>query len=297
MMLLCSLCIIPSLNGPLANSIQESPLHSMANRKRKAEEDGDGDESMSAGNSPRESQRVLARPTKKVRPTEVTGRSLTLPRLLETLDTHQLRSVLERICERHPDIGHEVVTGAPRPTPSAVLDVLLGYQAKFQESIPYGESSPEYTYYRVKDALIEMVDAIADFTTQFLPPVETQPVKSLQFLDGATKIIHDLPDWEPQGYRYHKENAYEEISKAWALVINEAGKRASGFNLHSGGWDQTLARHNEQSGGRLPAAINAMTSSVGWMASSHDADASEQNSILDQLISGTFGPAVRVGPW
>lgn len=269
----------------------------MANRKRKAEEDGDGDESMSTGNSPRESQRILARPSKKVRPTEVSGRTLTLPRLLETLDTQQLRSVLERICERHSDIGHEVVTGAPRPTPSAVLDVLLGYQAKFQEAIPYGESSPEYTYYRVKDALVDLVDAIAEFTPQFLPPVETQPVKSLQFLDGATNIIHDLPDWEPQGYRYHKENAYEEISKAWALVINEAGKRASSFNLHSGGWDQVLARHSEQSGGRLPAAISAMSNSVGWMAPSQDSDASEQSSILNQLISGSFGPAVRVGPW
>lgn len=273
-----------------------SPFQNMTNRKRKADEDGDGDESMSPLSSPAASSRVLSRPSKKVRSTEVTGRPLALSRLLETLDTDQLRSALERICDSHPDIAHEVVTGAPRPTPTAALDVLLGYQEKFKAAVPYGQSSPEYTYYRIKEQLVALVDAISDFTPQFLPPIESQPTKSLQFLDGATKIVHELPDWEPQAYRHHKDNAYDEISKAWALVITEAGKRAGGFNLHSAGWDQVLARHNEQSGGRLAAAIDAMTSSVGWMGPTQQAN-SDQSSILNQIMSGNYGSPVRVGPW
>lgn len=268
----------------------------MTNRKRKADEDGDGDESMSPLNSPASAARVLARPSKKVRSTEITGRPLGLSRLLETLDTDQLRSALERICESHPDIAHEVVTGAPRPTPAAALEVLHGYQDKLKAAVPYGESSADYTYYRVKDQLVALVEAISDFTPQFLPPTESQPTKSLQFLDGATKIIHDLPDWEPQAYRHHKENAYDEISKAWALVIIEAGKRAGGFNLHSAGWEQVLSRHHEQSGGRLSAAIEAMTSSVGWMGPGQQPE-QDQNSILNQIMSGNYGSPVRVGPW
>lgn len=275
-------------------TLSVSPLQNMSSRKRKADEDGD--EAMSPLNSPAVSSRALARPTKKVRSNELVGRPLTLPRLLETLDTSQLRTVLERICERHLDIGQEVVSQAPRPTASAALDVLQGYQDRLKAAVPYGESSPEYTYYRVKEHLVGLIDAMFDFTPQYLPPTETQPTKSLQFLDGATKFVHDLPDWEPQAYRHHKENAYEEISKAWALVINEAGKRGGGFNLHSGGWDQTLSRHNEQSGGRLQTAISAMTNSVGWMGN-QNATSTEQNSILNQLMSGTYGAPVRVGPW
>ncbi|QPH05158.1 protein DBF8 [Epichloe festucae Fl1] len=274
-----------------------SPLSNMGNRKRKADEDGD--EAMSPASSPAVSARALARPSKKVRSNEAVGRPLTLPRLLETLDASELRTVLERICERHPDIGHEVVAGAPRPSVISVLDVLRDYQRKLNEAAPYGESSAEYTYYRVREPLVALLDALSDFTPQYLPPNEMQATKSLQFLDGATNLIHDLPNWDPQAYRHHKENAYDEIARAWALVISEAGKRGGGINLHSGGWDQTLARHNERSGGRLSSAMSAMATSVGWMGSGPNASGNppEQTSILNQLISGAYSAPVRVGPW
>lgn len=253
---------------------------------------------MSPHSSPASSSRPLARPSKKARSNELVGRPLALPRLLETLDARELRTFLERICMRYPDLGQEVVSEAPRPSVSAVLGVLQEYQKKLTEAMPYGQSSPEYTYYRIKEPLVALIDALSDFTPQYLPPNETQPTKSLQFLDGATKLIHDLPDWEPQAYRHHKENAYDDISRAWALVISEAGKRGGGFNLHSGGWDQNLANHNERSGGRLASAMAAMANSVGWMGQSSGslANASEQNSILNQLISGAYGSPVRVGP-
>ncbi|KAL7918829.1 Cut8 six-helix bundle domain-containing protein [Trichoderma austrokoningii] len=272
-----------------------SSIHNMSSRKRKADEDGD--ENMSPMSSPAVSSRPLIRPSKKFRSNDLIGRPLSLPRLLETLDTNQLRTVLERICERHPDIGQEVVSGAPRPTIDSAMNVLYGYQERLNAAAPYGDSSAEYTYDRVKSHIVALIDALSDFTPQFLPPIETQPTKSLEFLDGATRFIHNLPDWQPQTYRHHKDNAYEDMSKAWALVINEAAKRGGGFNLHSDGWDQKLARHNEQSGGRLATAIAAMSNSVGWMGSNENGDSSDQGSILNQLVSGAYGSPVRVGPW
>lgn len=275
-----------------ADTVTASPLSNMTNRKRKA--DDDGDEAM-ASTSPSISARPLARASKKVRSNEAIGRPLTLPRLLQTLDTDQLRTVLERICERHPDIGQEVVSQAPRPTAEAAIAVLQNYQDKLKATVPYGETSPEYTYQRVKEALVALLDALSDFTPQFLPPIETQASRSLQYLHAATNFIHELPDWEPQAYRHHKENAYEDISKAWALVINEAAKRGGGFNLHSDGWDAALNRHHNRSGGRLGVAVAAMANNVGWMGS--NANANDQNSILNQLMSGSYGSPVRVGPW
>lgn len=274
----------------------------MSARKRKADEDGE-EMSLSPRSSPAFAARQLARPSKKIRSNELTGRPLTLPRLLETLDPTQLRTVLQHICEQHPSIGHEVVSSAPRPTVEAAHGVLKEYEDKFKAAVPYGQTSPDYTYYRVKTPLTALIDALLDFTPQYLPPIETQPTVSLQYLDGATEIIHDLPDWEPQQYRHHKENAYDEISKAWALVINEAAKRGGGFNLHTGGWDEKLAKHNERSGGRMVAALNAMSTGVGWMGNNSNPNAgpsnstSDPNSILNQLISGAYGSPVRVGPW
>ncbi|KAI5925086.1 Cut8 six-helix bundle-domain-containing protein [Camillea tinctor] len=280
-----------------------SPFHNAMpanNRKRKADDDGD-EMSVSPLSSPAIQSRQLApRPSKKVRSNELAGRPLSLPRLLETLDPSQLRKVLQTICERQPEIGEEVVKSAPRPTVECALQVLKEYDDKMREAFPYGESSSDYTYYRVKQPLVALIDALTDFTTQYLPPNETQPALSLQFLDGATKFIHGLPEWESHSYRHHKTNAYDEISKAWALVINEASKRGAGFVLHSGGWDQILHKHNQQSGGRLGAAMSAMAVNVGWVGGPNNGAPSaptNQSSILDQLMSGNYGAPVRVGPW
>ncbi|KAL2157719.1 hypothetical protein VTH06DRAFT_5202 [Thermothelomyces fergusii] len=275
------------------------PQHAMASRKRKAD---DEEMSVSPVNSPAISSRQLARPSKKARGgSDIAGRPLSLPRLLETLDITQLRTVLQTICERHPDIGREVVNDAPRPSVSSALQVLGDYQEKLRAAFPFGESSSDYTYFRVKQPLVALVDAISDFTPQFLPPVEQQPNISLQYLDAATKVIHDLPDWESQQYRHHKDNAYDEIAGAWALVISEAAKRGGGFVLHTGGWDQKLAKHNQQSGGKLAQAVSAMAAEVPWLGNNANtapaSGLSDSNSILNQLINGSYGSPVRVGPW
>ena len=275
--------------------------YNMASRKRKADEDND-EMSLSPLSSPATSSRQLARPAKKVRAgSDMSGRPLPLHRLLETLDNTQLRTVLQKICERHPDIGREVVTGAPRPSVSSALEVLGEYQEKLRAAVPFGQSSSDYTYFRVKQPLAALVDAISDFTPQFLPPVEQQANISLQYLDAATKVIHELPDWETQQYRHHKDNAYDEISGAWAMVITEAAKKGGGFVLHTGGWDQRLAKHNQQSGGKLEQAINAMATEVGWVGNNQNgppsSGMSDPNSILNQLMNGTYGSPVRVGPW
>jgi protein Cut8 len=280
-----------------------SPFTNMPpSRKRKADDDGD-EMSVSPLSSPAISNRQLApRPNKKFRSQEMIGRPLTLPRLLETLDAASLRAVLQQICERQPDIGEEVVRSAPRPTVQGALQVLQEYQDRLRAAFPYGDSSSDYTYYRVKAPLVALVDALTDFTPQYLPPIEAQANISLQFLDEATKVIHTLPDWESHNYRHHKENAYDEIAKAWALVITEAAKRGGGFALHSGHWDQILAKHHQQSGGRLGTAMNAMATQVGWVGGSPNggssgAAPSEQSSILNDLINGSYGAPVRVGPW
>ncbi|KAI1868851.1 hypothetical protein JX265_006830 [Neoarthrinium moseri] len=289
---------------PACSDQHMSPFHTntnmATNRKRKADDDID-EMSVSPASSPALQNRQLSRPMKKIRANDIAGRPLALPRLLETLDAASLRSVLQQICERQPEIGEEVVKSAPRPSVAAAFHVLGEYQQKLRAAFPYGETSSDYAYYRVKAPLMSLLEALADFTPQYLPPNEAQANISLQYLDGATKVIHELPDWDSTSYRHHKENAYDEISRAWALVINEAAKKGGGFVLHSGGWDQTLNKHHQQSGGRLGSAMSAMASNVGWVGGPHGSGASgtqpQQSSILDELISGTYGAPVRVGPW
>lgn len=294
------------------NSQYNIQYNMSGSNKRKATDDLDSlrasiqdgmldDVSMSPSPSPAISSRSLARPMKRIRGNELTGRPLALPRLLETLDAQSLRNVLQSICDRHPQIGAEVVASAPRPSVSSALEVLTQYQTKLSAAFPFGGGLNDYAYNRVRASLSALIDALTDFTPHYLPPNETHVTNSLEFLDGATKVIHDLPDWESYSHKYHKDNAYDEISKAWALVISEASKRGGGFQLHNGEWDHKVAKHNEQSGGKMQAAVNALGTNLSWMGGAPTVDAAqrERELIRNELLSGTYGQGmpVHVGPW
>ncbi|KAL8753253.1 MAG: hypothetical protein Q9184_005478 [Pyrenodesmia sp. 2 TL-2023] len=290
-----------------------SPSHPMsyntinsAGRKRKAEdEEPPVEDRMSTSPSPSLHQRPLPaqRITKRPRPA-TSGRPLPLPRLLETLDTESLRSILQTICQRHPGLGSEIEQTAPRPSVSSTLAVLKQYESALQAAFPFGGNpSSDYAYNRVRSALTSLLEALADFTPHFLPPNEPQASQSLSFLDSATELIHHLPDWSTFQHRLHKQNAYEEISKAWTLVIQEAAKRAGGIHIQYGGWDQKLTKHNQQSGGKLQEAVDEMGKQLEWMggqslAQQHGARGDDLSSVRQELLSGTYGSnlPVRVGP-
>jgi protein Cut8 len=280
-------------------------------RKRKADDDsssGDHDDRMSASpsNSPALSSRPLppSRQIKRARP-NLSGRPLSIPRLLETLDTDALRTVLRSICERHPQIGSEVVHTAPRPSVSSALQVLSTYQSTLQSSFPLGgNAASDYAYNRVRQPLMNLLEALNDFTPHFLPPNESQTTTSLSYLDGVTFIIHNLPRWDNPQHNIEKDSAYEEISKAWVLVIREAAKRGGGIQLQYLGWDQKLAKHNQQAGGKLQEAVNELSSSLGWMGGQSqpgysNSGSGDAASIRQQLLDGTYGAGleVRVGTW
>ncbi|KAI1970279.1 Tethering factor for nuclear proteasome sts1 [Ophidiomyces ophidiicola] len=290
------------LNSP---SRLAPPMNPSGSRKRKADDDhglSDHDTRMSA--SPTASPALASRPLaarqiKRARP-NVSGRPLSLGRLLETLDSHALRSVLRSLCDRHPELGQEVIQTAPRPNVNSALEVLSNYQSTLQSSFPLGGSpSSDYSYNRVRPHVTSLLDALNDFTPNFLPPNETHASTSLGYLDGATEIIHHLPRWDTPHYNLEKEAAYEEIGKAWALVIREASKRGGGIQLQCEEWSQKLSKHNQTSGGKLQDALNELSASLGWMTGPPGYSHSDTASVRQQLLSGTYGTGLplKVGPW
>ena len=235
---------------------------------------------------------------------DVVGRSLPLPRLLETLDVESLRGLLQSICAQHPSLGTELEKTAPRPNVSSAVTVLKSYETRLQAAFPFGgDRSSDYAYNRVRQSLMSLLDALADFTPHFLPPVEPQPSQSLLFLDEGTQLLHRLPDWNNFQNNIHKNDAYEEMGKAWALAILEAAKRAGGVQLQFGGWDQKIARHNAQANGKLQTAVDEMKNSLGWMADQtpvlQQSGRDDISSVRQELLSGTYGSnlPVHVGPW
>lgn len=283
----------------------------MSARKRKATEEPQDDDtrmsqspssSPSIANSQLPSQTTPSRPIKKPRK-NLSGRPLALPRLLETLSAEDMRTILRQICDTHPSIAAEVLSSAPRPTIQSTLSVLQTYETTLRQALPFGvRESSDYAYNRVRQHLLSLLDALKDFTPQFLPPHEQQASVSLQYLDAVTELVHRLPSFSGFAQNRHKDEAYEELAKAWALVVREAAKRAGGIQLLFGGWDQKVQRHNEMSGGKMEEAVRELRPSLGWMGAQNGGGpgaGGEPQSIRQQLFSGTYGvdTAVRVGPW
>jgi len=278
----------------------------MSGRKRKASDD-DAEDRMSASptSSPSVASRSLPhtpayRAHKRTRTSTAAGRPLDLPRLLETLDADQMRGLLQNICDHNPAIAHEVVTKAPRPSIESTLSVLNRYESTFKAAFPFGNRpSSDYTYNRVRQPMMQLIEALKDYTPHFLPPNETQPTVSLAYLDAVTSVVHRLPNWESYQHNQPKHESYDELSQAWTLVIQESAKRGGGFQLQFGGWDQKLLKHNELSGGRLQAAVNELRNNVGWIGqagpSTMASGSDERAAIRQQIMSGTYGADVSVG--
>nr|POE85484.1 tethering factor for nuclear proteasome sts1 [Quercus suber] len=271
-------------------------------RKRKASEEPDHDRmSTSPSASPSVATRGLPsssssthRSIKRTRTHNAAGRPLPLSRLLQTLSADELRQALQSICVERPEIQQAIVTRAPRPSIESTLDVLDRYETSFRQAFPLGNNlTSDYAYNRVQQTLVELLEALRDFTPYYLPPQETQAMTSLSYLDTVTNMLHRIPNWETYQYQRHKNESYEDIAKAWALVIKETSKRAGGFQLQFGGWDTKLVEHNEKSGGRLEEAVNELKSALGFMnhgtPSTVPGVSEERASIRQQLFAGTYG--------
>lgn len=292
--------------APLTRTDHTTSAIMSSARKRKASEEPDNDRmSTSPSASPSVSNRNLPssslhRSIKRNRTNNSAGRPLPLPRLLQTLSADEMRVLLQNICDERPEIQQAIVTRAPRPSVESTLAVLSKYEESLRQAFPLGNNlASDYAYNRVHQNLLDLVEALRDYTPHFLPPEESQATTSLTYLDTVTDIIHRLPDWETCQHQRHKNEAYDDIAKAWTLAIKETSKRAGGFQLQFGGWDAKLVEHSRKSTGRLEEAVNELKLALGFMQTNAAPAASsasdERANIRQQLLSGTYGQELGVG--
>jgi protein Cut8 len=267
-------------------------------RKRKAEDDEDYSHSRRSpsldsdrhmNTSPEPAHRVIKRAR-----ANVTGRALPLSRILEPMDTHSVKTLLQNLCDRHPELLAEVSSLAPRPTVQSALSTLHNYETNLRNTFPHGgDHAGDYAFNRVRPVLMELLDALLDYTQHFLPPQESQWSTSMAFLDGATDLIHRLPEWSTPQNNLHKQMAYEEMSKAWMLVIGEAAKKGAGVAMQYGGWDRKVVQHNDRSGNRMQGVLQEMRNAVPPSDNENSNRAKELLGFRNQA----FGIPVPVRTW
>ncbi|KAG5361769.1 Tethering factor for nuclear proteasome STS1 [Yarrowia sp. C11] len=238
-----------------------TPSHSRKRRLSVSPEAGDSHmEHESPSKTPRQQHSQFVHKRARVA-RQLQSRPLPMSRLLSSLDQKTLVSLLEGICAQDDLVARQVMEVTPKPSVSSAIDTLSRALDQAFALFPYkGDHQNDYAFFRVRPALEEFLAELSDYLSHFLPPNETQVSNSFAFLDQATSLVHRMPQWSSAANNRLKEETYEHIDVAWALVCEEAAKRQRGSLAMSGvgNWLVRLEKHNELAGDRLKSSLHLL---------------------------------------
>jgi protein Cut8 len=196
----------------------------------------------------------------------ISGRHLPISRVVESLDRKGLQNLIEAICQSHPYLVSELTGLAPKVTVTTSVENLKNHLHAVYSALPYkGDQRGDYAYLRVRPHVEEFLSALSDYTVNFLPPQESQPSNSLEFLDIATELLNQLPEWSNPLNNHHRNMAYQDLSTAWTVAIKEVIKRSNGLGLAHGNWEDKLCKHNANCGDRLKDAVKCIQDELSWL--------------------------------
>jgi len=238
----------------------------------------DSDDSMSDNKSPPSSPKFMhsydmERDYATSKRTKMSNeREFPLSKLLATLDKPQLLSLINNLIDSHPHLQSEIALNIPRPTIHSVTNVLNCMEKKYQDSFPYskwGQVKDDYSFNRVKPAIMELKGAILDYAAHFTS-TEEFPTTTFSFLHLATSITQRLPDWENHLHNELKRDLYIKLAEYWTKAIVDAASKVSEGKIYGqmvvSEWARNLAQHNRESNGMFQHSINEFIDKLGWIA-------------------------------
>ncbi|EGV60224.1 Tethering factor for nuclear proteasome sts1 [Yamadazyma tenuis] len=159
--------------------------------------------------------------TKRTKFPIIKGERLPINRLIETLNRSSINLLLTDLVRIHPEICHTIYDLQPKVEVEDAMTILNTRVEDIHHNLPYkGDLENDYSYLRVKPYLNEFLNCLSDYILNYLPPVETNLIQSLQFIDYATNIIMKLPSFRNNEYKYIKLKCYEQMSNTWLIVLN-----------------------------------------------------------------------------
>lgn len=210
--------------------------------------------------------------------------ALPVPLVIESLDKKGMQTLIDQLCQRHPEIAQEVGALAPKVTVNSAVEMLRNRLEVICRTIPLS-SDPrgDYAFLRVKPLIDEFLDALRDYTSYFLPnpldpsssavssfgqstgTLSSTTSNTFAFLDKATELLTQLPEWDSPGNNHARSVAFDELCTAWIVAMREAS-RAHPYGIVHDGWPHKLNLHNERCGGLLSEAVEVAQSELSWIS-------------------------------
>ncbi|CAJ0765058.1 17529_t:CDS:2, partial [Entrophospora sp. SA101] len=128
----------------------------------------------------------------------------------------------------------EISSNVPRPTIHSVSTVLAGLEKRYHDSFPYskwGHLKDDYSFNRVKPAILDLKAAIIDYADHFTSSEEF-PTITFSFLHLVTEIAHRLPEWDNRSHNEIKHDLYLKLVENWQKATREAPNKISDGKIY-----------------------------------------------------------------
>ncbi|KAI8867665.1 hypothetical protein GQ42DRAFT_112132, partial [Ramicandelaber brevisporus] len=197
---------------------------------------------------------------------------LPLACLLDYLTKEQLVDVVSKLVLRNPGLIPEVRNLLPRPTLQTVAATLSTLEKKVADSFPFSRGGPvldDYSFGRVRPAMIELRGAISSFIEYYVGPLPSyHPVNAFAFLHLASSTAERLPNWPRDQQAHIKHSLISDLNLAWLRVIRrtaalvQTGRMVGQQSAQE--WAHHLAEHNAAANGAYQSALTEFVDSLGW---------------------------------
>lgn len=236
--------IRPAPTAALSSTFNSLSLSPENKRKRRLE-----DATSNGSHSPQGFQKRTRFSVPKLRTRNDTY--VGIRRHLEALDKEQLISLVEELVEKQPYLHPIVEQLAPPLSVQQALSTLVAYRHEIFNKIPLGDNSGDYAFLRVRPQWTSFFVALAEYTFAFLQKDPSKLLRTLEFLDGATSLVHEIPLWSTARNNYLLNRAYCELGQAWQETLDQAVDSLPFALMTSSAWESRFHDHCERSRGKM----------------------------------------------
>ncbi|KAI8073666.1 Cut8 six-helix bundle-domain-containing protein [Thamnidium elegans] len=194
-----------------------------------------------------------------------------ISKLLATLDKDKLIELINDLVDSNPHLKTEVDAFIPPPTTQSISLVIANLEKKLQDSFPFNKTTArdDYSYNRVKPALIDIVNALLEYAEHFTCSPDEFPTTIFSYLHFATSVANRLPTWDNEAHNQIKRDLYTELINYWKKAIDIASSKLDQGKIFGQQvvteWAKELAQHDAETHGLFSEVVQKFTERLGWI--------------------------------